>query len=78
MFNSYNIHYFSQISEVSSIPVENVEFAKGKGTFPCDMSAYEIPTDLDWSKKTGLLDKRPIYILDDGAVVYFKLVFFSL
>ncbi|KAB7503304.1 Ubiquitin carboxyl-terminal hydrolase 47 [Armadillidium nasatum] len=61
-----------KISEVSSIPVENVEFAKGKGTFPCDMSAYEIPTDLDWSKKTGLLDKRPIYILDDGAVVYFR------
>ncbi|RXG60069.1 Ubiquitin carboxyl-terminal hydrolase 47 [Armadillidium vulgare] len=61
-----------KISEVSSIPVKNVEFAKGKGTFPCDMSAYEIPTDLDWSKKTGLLDKRPIYILDDGAVVYFK------
>lgn len=61
-----------QLSEISGIEIENIEFAKGKGTFPCDMSVMDITNDLDWTPRTGLLDQRPLFIMDDGAVVYFR------
>lgn len=61
-----------KLSEMSGIKVENIEFAKGKGTFPCDMSLMDINNDLDWTHHTAQLDQRPLYILDDGAVIYFR------
>ncbi|XP_071518202.1 ubiquitin carboxyl-terminal hydrolase 47 isoform X4 [Panulirus ornatus] len=61
-----------KLSEISGIEAENIEFAKGKGTFPCDMSVMDITNDLDWTPRTGLLDQRPLFIMDDGAVVYFR------
>ncbi|XP_045110990.1 ubiquitin carboxyl-terminal hydrolase 47-like isoform X4 [Portunus trituberculatus] len=62
----------AKLSEVSEIPAENVEFAKGKGTFPCDMSVLDIPSELDWTPRTGQLDQRPLYIMDDGAMIYYR------
>lgn len=66
------LSHFPQLSEVSEIPAENVEFAKGKGTFPCDMSVLDIASELDWSPRTGQLDQRPLYIMDDGAMIYYR------
>lgn len=63
---------FPQLSELSEIPAENIEFAKGKGTFPCDMSVLDIPNELDWSPRSGQLDQRPLYIMDDGAMIYYR------
>lgn len=62
----------AKLAEFADIPLENVEFAKGKGTFPCDMSVLDIPLELDWMPRPGPLDQRPLYIMDDGAMVYFR------
>uniref|UniRef100_M3ZLS5 Ubiquitin carboxyl-terminal hydrolase 47 n=1 Tax=Xiphophorus maculatus TaxID=8083 RepID=M3ZLS5_XIPMA len=61
-----------KLSEMSDIPLENLEFAKGRGTFPCDISVLEIHQDLDWNPKVSTLNVWPLYICDDGAVVFYS------
>ncbi|XP_030650227.1 ubiquitin carboxyl-terminal hydrolase 47 isoform X2 [Chanos chanos] len=61
-----------KLSELSGIPLENLEFAKGRGTFPCDISVLEIHQDLDWNPKVSTLNVWPLYICDDGAVVFYR------
>ncbi|XP_064085460.1 ubiquitin carboxyl-terminal hydrolase 47-like isoform X6 [Macrobrachium nipponense] len=61
-----------KLSELSGISVENIDVAKGKGTFPCDMSVLDITEELDWTPRVGQLNQRPLYILDDGAMMYFR------
>ncbi|XP_041917263.1 ubiquitin carboxyl-terminal hydrolase 47 isoform X2 [Alosa sapidissima] len=61
-----------KLSELSGISLENLEFAKGRGTFPCDISVLEIHQDLDWNPKVSTLNVWPLYICDDGAVVFYR------
>ncbi|XP_061610130.1 ubiquitin carboxyl-terminal hydrolase 47 isoform X3 [Phyllopteryx taeniolatus] len=61
-----------KLSEMSDIPLEKLEFAKGRGTFPCDISVLEIHQDLDWNPKVSALNMWPLYICDDGAVVFYR------
>ncbi|XP_014457807.1 ubiquitin carboxyl-terminal hydrolase 47 isoform X7 [Alligator mississippiensis] len=61
-----------KLSEISGIPLENIEFAKGRGTFPCDISVLEIHQDLDWNPKVSTLNVWPLYICDDGAVIFYR------
>uniref|UniRef100_A0A8C1UQH5 Ubiquitin carboxyl-terminal hydrolase 47 n=1 Tax=Cyprinus carpio TaxID=7962 RepID=A0A8C1UQH5_CYPCA len=61
-----------KLSELSGIPLENLEFAKGRGTFPCDISVLEIHQDLDWNPKVSTLNVWPLYICDDGAVIFYR------
>ncbi|KAK2527276.1 Usp47 [Columba livia] len=61
-----------KLSEISGIPLENIEFAKGRGTFPCDISILEIHQDLDWNPKVSTLNVWPLYICDDGAVIFYR------
>uniref|UniRef100_A0A671XKJ1 Ubiquitin carboxyl-terminal hydrolase 47 n=1 Tax=Sparus aurata TaxID=8175 RepID=A0A671XKJ1_SPAAU len=61
-----------KLGEISDIPLENLEFAKGRGTFPCDISVLEIHQDLDWNPKVSTLNVWPLYICDDGAVVFYR------
>ncbi|KAJ8315138.1 hypothetical protein KUTeg_007288 [Tegillarca granosa] len=61
-----------KLAEVSGIPEENIEYAKGRGTFPCDVSLLEIHTDLDWSPYVTTLNTWPLYICDDGNVLYYR------
>uniref|UniRef100_A0A8C7XZU6 Ubiquitin carboxyl-terminal hydrolase 47 n=1 Tax=Oryzias sinensis TaxID=183150 RepID=A0A8C7XZU6_9TELE len=61
-----------KLSEISGITLENLEFAKGRGTFPCDISVLEIHQDLDWNPKVSTLNVWPLYICDDGAVVFYR------
>ncbi|XP_066503278.1 ubiquitin carboxyl-terminal hydrolase 47 [Hoplias malabaricus] len=61
-----------KLSEISGISLENLEFAKGRGTFPCDISVLEIHQDLDWNPKVSTLNVWPLYICDDGAVVFYR------
>ncbi|XP_078240066.1 ubiquitin carboxyl-terminal hydrolase 47 isoform X4 [Pogona vitticeps] len=61
-----------KLSEISGIPLENVEFAKGRGTFPCEISVLEIHQDLDWNPKVSTLNVWPLYICDDGAVIFYR------
>ncbi|CAC5391980.1 USP47 [Mytilus coruscus] len=62
----------SKISEVSGILEENIDYAKGRGNFPCDVSLFEMNTDLDWSPHTTTLNTWPLYICDDGSVLFYK------
>ncbi|XP_072906042.1 ubiquitin carboxyl-terminal hydrolase 47 isoform X3 [Hemitrygon akajei] len=61
-----------KLHAISEIPIENIEFAKGRGTFPCDISVLEIHQDLDWNPKVTTLNVWPLYICDDGAVIYYR------
>ncbi|XP_015277116.1 PREDICTED: ubiquitin carboxyl-terminal hydrolase 47 isoform X2 [Gekko japonicus] len=61
-----------KLSEISGILVENIEFAKGRGTFPCEISVLEIHQDLDWNPKVSTLNVWPLYICDDGAVIFYR------
>ncbi|CAC5391979.1 USP47 [Mytilus coruscus] len=62
----------SMISEVSGILEENIDYAKGRGNFPCDVSLLEMNTDLDWSPYATTLNTWPLYICDDGSVLFYK------
>ncbi|KAG8438305.1 hypothetical protein GDO86_008837 [Hymenochirus boettgeri] len=61
-----------KLCEISDISSENLEFAKGRGTFPCDISILEIHQDLDWNPKVSTLNAWPLYISDDGAVIFYR------
>uniref|UniRef100_A0A5F9DI16 Ubiquitin carboxyl-terminal hydrolase 47 n=1 Tax=Oryctolagus cuniculus TaxID=9986 RepID=A0A5F9DI16_RABIT len=61
-----------KLSEISGIPLEDIEFAKGRGTFPCDISVLDIHQDLDWNPKVSTLNVWPLYICDDGAVIFYR------
>ncbi|TKS70173.1 Ubiquitin carboxyl-terminal hydrolase 47 [Collichthys lucidus] len=58
-----------KLSEMSDIPLENLEFAKGRGTFPCDISVLEIHQDLDWNPKVSTLNvhstEEPMELSED-------------
>uniref|UniRef100_A0A672RUZ6 Ubiquitin carboxyl-terminal hydrolase 47 n=1 Tax=Sinocyclocheilus grahami TaxID=75366 RepID=A0A672RUZ6_SINGR len=45
---------------------------QGRGTFPCDISVLEIHQDLDWNPKVSTLNVWPLYICDDGAVIFYR------
>lgn len=47
---------------------------QGRGTFPCDISVLEIHQDLDWNPKVSTLNVWPLYICDDGAVVFYRYI----
>ncbi|XP_061466402.1 ubiquitin carboxyl-terminal hydrolase 47 isoform X2 [Rhineura floridana] len=61
-----------KLSEISGLPLDNIEFAKGRGTFPCEISVLEIHQDLDWNPKVSTLNVWPLYICDDGAVIFYR------
>uniref|UniRef100_A0A8C4QAX2 Ubiquitin carboxyl-terminal hydrolase 47 n=1 Tax=Eptatretus burgeri TaxID=7764 RepID=A0A8C4QAX2_EPTBU len=61
-----------QLSGISGLSVEDIEFSKGRGTFPCDMSVLDIHHDLEWNPKVSTLNVWPLYICDDGAVVFYR------
>lgn len=50
--------------------------SQGRGTFPCDISILEIHQDLDWNPKVSTLNVWPLYICDDGAVIFYRYVFY--
>ncbi|XP_013919076.1 PREDICTED: ubiquitin carboxyl-terminal hydrolase 47 [Thamnophis sirtalis] len=61
-----------KLCTISGIDAENIEFAKGRGTFPCEISVLEIHQDLDWNPKVSTLNVWPLYICDDGAVIFYR------
>lgn len=62
----------NKISEVSGIPPERVDFAKAQGTFPCEVSLLTIQKDLSWNPQATNLNSGPLYICDDGYIIYYK------
>ena len=60
-----------QLSEISDIEEENIEIAKGKGTFPGDISVLDAHTGLDWNANALHLTSWPLY-LDSGSIVIYR------
>ena len=45
---------------------------QGRGTFPYEVSILEIQTELDWNPTVVSLGTWPLYICDDGCLVYYR------
>ena len=45
---------------------------KGRGQFPCHVSVLEIHDDLDWNPDGTTLGVGPLYICEDGAVIFYR------
>lgn len=72
---NFYLLYF-QINFLSNIREENIDIAKGKGSFPCEsMSLLNVENDLDWKVKVTEVDKWPLD-LEDGSVVLYRYVFY--
>jgi hypothetical protein len=61
-----------KISDLSGIPAEHVEFAKGHGTFPQDISVLDVDKDLNWSPDCETISSHPLYITTDGCLLYYR------
>eukprot|EP00795_Rhopilema_esculentum_P005155 gene5155-285_t len=62
----------TKLSEVSGLPENDIEIAKGKGYFPYQSSVFDIEQELDWDPDISKLSEYPIAIMDDGCVIYHK------
>jgi len=58
--------YWIKLTQVSYLPFQ------GRGTFPYEVSMLEIHTDLDWNPPVTTLGMWPLYICDDGCLVYYR------
>ncbi|CAM1294575.1 USP47 (predicted) [Pycnogonum litorale] len=61
-----------KLSKLSGIDADSIEFAKGQGTFPCEATVLNISTYLDWNPNVTSLNASPLYISDDGHVIYYR------
>jgi hypothetical protein len=61
----------SKVSEMSDIPLENVQVAFVRSIFPCDMHLLDIHTELDWEPNVTHLDQWPLQV-DDGTAFFYR------
>ncbi|KAF4523652.1 hypothetical protein B566_EDAN013246 [Ephemera danica] len=62
----------TKLAELSGIAAENIEIAKGQGSFPCDISVLSVNTDLEWNPPTNSLNSWPLNIFEDGHVILYR------
>lgn len=62
----------AKISCHSEIITDNIEIAKGRGSFPYDVSAFDIHKELEWNPSGDSLRRYPIMITDDGGLFYYR------
>lgn len=75
LLDGFTVTEFKEkLSEFSGIPIENIEFAVLKGTFPYEMSVLGIQTDLEWNPNATKLNNWPLNVYDDGHVFLFRYV----
>ncbi|KYB28299.1 ubiquitin carboxyl-terminal hydrolase 47 [Tribolium castaneum] len=61
----------TKVAELSNIPVENVQVAFVKSTFPCDMHLLDIHTELEWDPNVTHLYQWPLQV-DDGTAFFYR------
>ncbi|KAG8197922.1 hypothetical protein JTE90_020300 [Oedothorax gibbosus] len=68
-----------KLHEISDIPLEFVEFAKGQGTFPCEVSLLNMHREdnLEWMSVAAFQTTHKsfgsnLYITDDGLVIFYR------
>jgi len=64
--------FISKVAELSGLPEDRIEIAKGKGYFPYESSLLEIGTELDWNPDVCNLSEYPLTIADDGSLIYYR------
>lgn len=62
------------ISNISGIPIDNVEYAKLNGSFPRTLSVLTIHNNLTWLASSTTVDKWPLNIAHDGNIFYYRFV----
>lgn len=60
------------ISDISGIPIDNVEYAKLNGTFPRTLSVLTVHNNLTWLASSTTVDKWPLNIAHDGNIFYYR------
>ncbi|GAB1599175.1 ubiquitin carboxyl-terminal hydrolase 47-like isoform X1 [Argonauta hians] len=65
-------HLQEKLHEISGIEKENIEFAKARGTFPCDIPVLGIQTELDWNPQATSFNMWPQEMYDPGSVIYYR------
>ncbi|KAF2365830.1 hypothetical protein FHG87_003424 [Trinorchestia longiramus] len=61
-----------KLGDLSGVSAENIEFARGTGPFPHDVSVLDITTTLTWHSGDGPLDDKPYNVLYDGVLFYYR------
>lgn len=74
VFFSENVEMRQLISELSGIPLDNVEYAKLNGSFPRTLSVLQVHNNLTWSATSTTVDKWPLNIAYDGNIFYYRFV----
>ncbi|XP_064628944.1 ubiquitin carboxyl-terminal hydrolase 47-like [Lineus longissimus] len=62
----------NNLNLLSGIPIDCIEYAKCRGTFPCESSLLEIHTGLEWNPSLSNSYLVPPCICDNGCVVYYR------
>lgn len=63
------------ISNISGIPIDNVEYAKLNGSFPRTLSVLTVHNNLTWLASSTTVDKWPLNNAHDGNIFYYRFVF---
>lgn len=63
---------FFQLASMSDIPMEYINIAKGRGSFPCESSVLRIHNGHDWNEQHDSLS----YNFEDGAVFLYRYFFY--
>lgn len=61
----------SAISELSNLPVDRIDIAKGIGSFPFHYSPLEMH-GLAWNPDVSYLGRIPVSIMTDSALLYYR------
>ncbi|XP_017780460.1 PREDICTED: ubiquitin carboxyl-terminal hydrolase 47 isoform X2 [Nicrophorus vespilloides] len=60
------------VSHKSGIPMEFLEVAMMKSSFPCDMNVLGVQTKVDWTPDKHLIDNFSIEVYEDGSLFYYR------
>lgn len=67
-------HLRSKITDLTGIPLENLEVAHVKGNYPFDMHILEVNEELEWNPKVSSLEQWP-WMIEDGSMIFYRCVY---
>lgn len=66
-------HLRSKITDLTGIPLENLDVAHVKGNYPFDMHILEVSEELEWNPKVSSLEQWP-WMIEDGSMIFYRCV----
>lgn len=61
-----------KISQISNLPVENIDYAILKGSFPYEIPILSVQSELDWNPNATTLNNWPLNVFDDGHAFLYR------